>query len=107
MLLIGFAPWCSTPGVNCERRHQTKSMTLEAVEFIRRFLLHILPAGFVKIRHFGFLANRNRSSSLALCRQHLNASSLDHMDFSADNRLCLQKNQKYERGQKHLSWLVY
>jgi hypothetical protein len=50
-------------------------MTLEAVEFIRRFLLHILPAGFVKIRHFGFLANRNRSSSLALCRQHLNASS--------------------------------
>jgi hypothetical protein len=60
-----------------DSRHgnQTKSMTLEAVEFIRRFLLHILPAGFVKIRHFGFLANRNRSSSLALCRHHLNASS--------------------------------
>ena len=50
-------------------------MTLEAVEFIRRFLLHILPPGFIKIRHFGFLANRNRSSALALCRQHLNASS--------------------------------
>ncbi len=60
-----------------DSRHgnQTKSMTLEAVEFIRRFLLHILPSGFVKIRHFGFLANRNRSSALALCRQHLNASS--------------------------------
>ena len=41
--------------------------------FIRRFLLHILPTGFVKIRHFGFLANRNRSSALVLCRQLLNA----------------------------------
>lgn len=60
-----------------DSRHgnQNKPMTLEAVEFIRRFLLHILPSGFVKIRHFGFLANRNRSSALALCRQHLNASS--------------------------------
>jgi hypothetical protein len=60
-----------------DSRHgnQTKSMTLAAAEFIRRFLLHILPSGFVKIRHFGFLANRNRSSALAACRQHLNASS--------------------------------
>ena len=60
-----------------DSRHgsHTKSMTLDAVEFIRRFLLHILPSGFMKIRHFGFLANRNRSSALALCRQHLNAAS--------------------------------
>ena len=60
-----------------DSRHgnHTKSMTLDAVEFIRRFLLHILPSGFVKIRHFGFLANRNRSSALALCRQYLNAAS--------------------------------
>jgi hypothetical protein len=60
-----------------DSRHgnQTKSMTLDGVEFIRRFLLHILPSGFMKIRHFGFLANRNRSSALALCRQHLNAPS--------------------------------
>jgi hypothetical protein len=48
-------------------------MTLGAVEFIRRFLLHVLPAGFVKIRHFGLLANRNRSQALALCRFHLHA----------------------------------
>ena len=48
--------------------NQTKTMTLEAVEFIRRFLLHVLPSGFVHIRHFGFLANRNRKKKLALCR---------------------------------------
>jgi len=47
---------------------QTKTMTLDAVEFIRRFLLHVLPSGFVHIRHFGFLANRNRKEKLALCR---------------------------------------
>jgi hypothetical protein len=50
-----------------------KTMTLNATEFIRRFLLHVLPSGFVKIRHFGFLANRNRAARLSLCRQHLNA----------------------------------
>jgi hypothetical protein len=55
-----------------------KIMTLEAVEFIRRFLLHILPGGFVKIRHFGFLANRNRSQALALCRQHLQSALSNH-----------------------------
>jgi hypothetical protein len=51
-----------------------KVMTLEVVEFIRRFLLHILPSGLVKIRHFGFLANRNRSEALRLCRQLLRSS---------------------------------
>ncbi len=54
--------------------NRIKVMTLSAVEFIRRFLLHVLPPGFVKIRHFGFLANRNRSQALALCRQHLLAA---------------------------------
>ena len=53
--------------------NQTKTMTLEAVEFIRRFLLHVLPSGFVHIRHFGFLANRNRKTKLALCRSLLPA----------------------------------
>src|SRR6516165_7439899 len=55
--------------------HRIKVMTLEAVEFIRRFLLHILPSGFVKIRHFGFLANRNRAAALLLCREHLKAGT--------------------------------
>jgi hypothetical protein len=50
-------------------------MRLEATEFIRRFLLHVLPPGFVKIRHFGFLANRKRRQALDLCRAHLHATA--------------------------------
>ena len=46
-------------------------MTLSATEFLRRFFLHVLPRGFVRIRHFGFLANRFRASRLALGRQLL------------------------------------
>jgi hypothetical protein len=50
-----------------------KTMTLKAVEFIRRFLLHVLPAGFVRIRHYGFLANRVCREKLELCRTLLAA----------------------------------
>src|SRR5215467_11092936 len=53
--------------------NQQKLLTLDAVEFIRRFLLHILPPGFVKIRHFGFLAHPHRRSALLLCRMLLRA----------------------------------
>jgi hypothetical protein len=53
------------------RDGQTKVMTLSALEFLRRFLQHILPVGFVKIRHFGFLANRCRRDKLAQCRELL------------------------------------
>jgi hypothetical protein len=50
-------------------------MTLAATEFLRRFFLHVLPRGFVRIRHFGFLANRFRASRLALSRHLLSSSS--------------------------------
>lgn len=58
--------------------NRIKVMALDAIEFIRRFLLHVLPPRFIKIRHFGFLANRNRSQALAFCRQHLQAAVLPH-----------------------------
>jgi hypothetical protein len=59
-------------------RSKTKIMTLDAVEFIRRLLLHILPAGFVRIRQFGFLANRSRLEKLgALPRAAWRAASAD------------------------------
>jgi hypothetical protein len=53
--------------------HAEKVMALGAVEFIRRFLLHVLPSGFVHIRHYGFLANRSREGKLSRCRRLLAA----------------------------------
>lgn len=49
--------------------NQMKRMTLDAEEFIRRFLLHILPAGFRKIRHYGLFAARSKEKRLVLCRR--------------------------------------
>jgi len=54
-----------------KNRERKKIMTLEAQEFIRRFLLHVLPDGFMRIRHFGFLANRSKKQALARCRKLL------------------------------------
>jgi hypothetical protein len=51
--------------------NRKKSMTLDAHEFIRRFLLHVLPDGFMRIRHFGFLANRAKKHALPQCRKLL------------------------------------
>lgn len=51
--------------------HRVKIMELDADEFLRRFLLHIVPDGFVRIRHFGLLANRHRAAKLAQCRARL------------------------------------
>jgi hypothetical protein len=50
---------------------QVKTMTLTAEEFIRRFLLHLLPNGFRRIRYYGFLGNRHREEKLAVCRRLL------------------------------------
>jgi hypothetical protein len=50
---------------------KSKVMQLEVTEFIRRFLLHVLPSGFHRIRHFGFLANGRRVKRIALCRSLL------------------------------------
>jgi hypothetical protein len=55
--------------------HRTRTMTLDADEFLRRFLLHVLSSGFVRIRYFGLLANRHRTQLLSLCRSHLKASA--------------------------------
>lgn len=56
-----------------KEKNQTKMMTLPAAEFLRRFLMHVLPDGFQRIRYFGFLANRSRAEALALCKELLAA----------------------------------
>ena len=57
-------------------KNKQRLMTVTADEFLRRFLLHILPRGFVRIRFCGFLANRRRGGLLPLCRQLLKAAPL-------------------------------
>src|SRR5262249_23649602 len=54
--------------------NEQKLLTLSLDEFLRRFLLHILPKGFVRMRNFGFLANRKRATLLPLCFQSLGAT---------------------------------
>ena len=56
---------------------QQKTMTLSADEFIRRFLLHVLPEGFHRIRYYGFLGNRHRKQKLELCRRLLGMAPRD------------------------------
>ena len=60
-----------------------RTMTLDAVEFLRRFFLHVLPKGFVRIRHFGFLANRRRRHALELVRSALSRAEPDSPPCSA------------------------
>jgi hypothetical protein len=55
----------------------TKTMTLDISEFARRFLLHVLPRGFVRIRYYGFLANGCRAKKLDLCRRLLSADKTE------------------------------
>jgi Putative transposase/Transposase zinc-binding domain len=55
---------------------RTKRLTLDALEFLRRFVQHVLPQGFVKIRHYGLLANRQRAARLTVCRHLLLAATL-------------------------------
>ena len=56
--------------------HRSKTMTLSGVEFLRRFVQHVLPKGFVKVRHYGLLANRDRDERLAVCRRLLAVEAL-------------------------------
>jgi hypothetical protein len=56
-------------------KSEPRTMTVAATEFIRRFLLHVLPDGFMRIRHYGYLANRHRQEKLATCRRLLGCAA--------------------------------
>ena len=62
-------------------------MTLPVNEFLRRFLLHVLPPGFVRIRHFGLMAHRLRGASLPLCLQLLAQSRRVIAEARTDEKL--------------------
>jgi Putative transposase/Transposase zinc-binding domain len=71
--------------------NRQKAMTLKADEFIRRFLLHVLPSRYVRIRHFGLLANRNRKDAIALCRELL-----------GNGKIVTKENDRLETWQEQL-----
>jgi hypothetical protein len=68
------------------RNNEQKLLTLSLDEFLRRFLLHVLPKGFVRIRNFGFLANRRRAALLPLCFQLLGAAQEPQASSTNDSR---------------------
>ena len=65
-------------------------MTLSGEEFLRRFLLHVLPDRFVRIRYYGLLANRHREQALALCREVVPGAPLRPMLTKTDCQSLLQ-----------------
>jgi predicted RNA-binding Zn-ribbon protein involved in translation (DUF1610 family) len=73
-------------------RNKKRLLTLPADEFLRRFLLHVLPRGFVRIRHFGFLASRRRGQLLPRCKQVLAVASC------TTDSVVVQSNQRNERS---------
>ena len=74
--------------------NQRKIMTLSADEFIRRFLLHVLPEGFQRIRYYGFLSNRYRQEKLAKCRQLLGMQAPEE---TSEPKPTLDYRDRYER----------
>ena len=74
--------------------HKSKVMRIEVAEFMRRFLLHVLPNGFHRIRHYGLLANGHRAAKLALCRNLLAVPAAPADRRNDDDDDC--GNPKYE-----------
>ena len=74
-----------------------KTMTLSADEFIRRFLIHVLPDGFQRIRYYGFLSNCHRNEKLALCRQLLGMPAADPETLPRDQLSDYEYEALYEK----------
>jgi len=80
----------------------TKAMTLSAEEFLRRFLLHVVPRGFMRIRHYGLLANRHREPKLARCRELLGVGAA-LPSASADS--AATDSRRADDAEGHTEWL--
>jgi hypothetical protein len=69
--------------------HRPRTMTLDAREFLRRFLMHAVPRGFMRIRHLGLLANRVRAANLSICRRLIaTPTPVIHYDATLPLPLC-------------------
>jgi hypothetical protein len=76
------------------KKQTTETITITAVEFIRRFLLHSLPKGFVRIRQYGFLANRNRNQNLNLIRNLMGLSASPEKEVASLEEIMLKLTGK-------------
>ena len=74
-----------------------KLMTLDADEFIRRFLIHVLPDGFHRIRHYGLFANANRADNIALARRLLGVPDPAPSSRASDRRRKWSRRRRVER----------
>jgi len=83
---------------------KTKMMTLDAIEFMRRFFLHVLPKRFLKIRHFGILNNRGKFDRIKLCRRLLNSADACVLrKISQTFQMICKKCRRRLSEPKHLS----
>ena len=73
--------------------NRPRTMTLDAAEFLRRFLMHVVPRGFVRIRHFGLFANRVRTANVEQCRKLLSANAGQVQNAKAHTELLLGDGQ--------------
>lgn len=76
--------------VKNRKKQRTETITITAVEFIKRFLLHSLPKGFVRIRQYGFLANRDRNENINVIRHLMGVSALPEKQVASIEQLMLQ-----------------
>jgi hypothetical protein len=76
--------------INNRKKNRKEQVTITAVKFIQRFLLHSLPKGFVRIRHYGFLANRNRASNLNAIRQLMGLSAAAEKQIASVKEMMLK-----------------
>ena len=77
--------------------HKSRTMTVDADEFIRRFLLHSLPPGLPRIRHYGLFAGRTKKQNLALCRELLAVPVDTPLPSAVEVREALSQVEEHSR----------
>ena len=82
-----------------------KEMTISAIEFIRRFLLHVLPSNFTKIKHYGILSNRNKKNNIRLCKLLISKILTNELVSTISRKLHIFKCKKC--GSTNFSYSFY
>ena len=88
-------------------KEKIKLMTLTAEEFIRRFLMHVLPDHFTKIKHYGILTNRNKKNMLIICRNLINQKINNTFTSSIQSKRTLKQFTCSECGSKNFIYSFY